>query len=229
MWKSMMEDFLTIKDLLDTLEGEEVRPKELVKENLFSEETRNKAYDTENAHALIIESRERNMNREQKGHDKFEGRFENRGEYISREFETYCIKNGISHEKTVSSTLQHNGVAEKMNRTIIEKISKLDDKVVPHVFVAYGDAEFGFKLWDPTKKKLVRSRDVVFQEYQTLGDFDKNNQSKGISDGFIELVSIPLSLEQPKNEKKEIDELPRDNSDNDIPAQEPIEHDEQGE
>ena len=27
MWKSMMEDFLTIKDLLDTLEGEEVRPK----------------------------------------------------------------------------------------------------------------------------------------------------------------------------------------------------------
>ena len=75
----------------------------------------------------------------------------------------------------------------------------------------------------------MRSRDVVFQEYQTLGDFDKNNQSKGITDGFIELVSIPLSLEQPKNEKKEIDELPRDNSDNDIPAQEPIEHDEQGE
>ena len=27
MWKFMMEDFLTIKDLLDTLEGEEVRPK----------------------------------------------------------------------------------------------------------------------------------------------------------------------------------------------------------
>ena len=49
-------------------------------------------------------------------------RFENRGEYISREFETYCIKNGISHEKTVSSTLLHNGVAEKMNRTIIEKV-----------------------------------------------------------------------------------------------------------
>ena len=29
MWKSMMVDFLTIKDLLDTLEGEEVKPKDI--------------------------------------------------------------------------------------------------------------------------------------------------------------------------------------------------------
>ena len=27
-----------------------------------------------------------------------------------------------------------------------EQRSKLDDKVVPHVFVRYGDEEFGFKL-----------------------------------------------------------------------------------
>ena len=29
MWKSMMEDFLTIKDFSDTLEGEEARPKDI--------------------------------------------------------------------------------------------------------------------------------------------------------------------------------------------------------
>ena len=29
MWKSMMEDFLTIKDLSDTLEGEEAKPKDI--------------------------------------------------------------------------------------------------------------------------------------------------------------------------------------------------------
>ena len=29
MWKSMMEDFLTIKDLSNTLEGEEDRPKDI--------------------------------------------------------------------------------------------------------------------------------------------------------------------------------------------------------
>ena len=65
---------------------------------------------------------------------------------------------------------------------------------------------------------MVRSKDVVFQEDQTLGDFDKANQSKGTSDDFIELVPIPLSLEQPRNEQEEIDELPRDDNASDIPT-----------
>ena len=36
---------------------------------------------------------------------------------------------------------------------------------------------------------------MVFQEDQTLGDFNKANQSKGTSDDFIKLVPIPPSLE----------------------------------
>ena len=59
-----------------------------------------------------------------------------------------------------------------------------------------------------------------------MGDFDRTNQYKGISDDFIELVLIPSSLEQPKNEEEEIDELPRDDSANDIATQEPVEHEE---
>ena len=35
---------------------------ELVKGNLFNEETKRKVYETENAQALIIENRERNKN-----------------------------------------------------------------------------------------------------------------------------------------------------------------------
>ena len=157
-------------------------------------------------------------------------RSDNGSEYTSREFETYCTKNGIRHEKTVPSTPQHNGVAEMMNHTIIEKVrcmlktiklpevfwgetaqttcylinrspsgplnfevpekvwtgkdvfyshlrvfgcktfvhipkeqrSKLDGKTIPHVFVGYDDKEFGFRLKDPTKMKLVRSKDVIF-------------------------------------------------------------------
>ena len=67
---------------------------------------------------------------------------------------------------------------------------------------------------------------MVFQEDQTLGDFDKAKQSKDTSNEFIELVPIPLSLEQPKSEEEEeeIDELPRNDSASDIIAQEPIEH-----
>ena len=46
----------------------------------------------------------------------------------------------------------------------------------------------------------------------------KTNQSKGLSDDFIQLVPIPLSLKQSRNEDEEIDELLRDDSASDIPT-----------
>ncbi len=49
-------------------------------------------------------------------------RTDNEGEYTSNEFENYCSKNGIRHKKTVPNTPQHNGVAERINCTIVEKV-----------------------------------------------------------------------------------------------------------
>ncbi|CAH9144261.1 unnamed protein product [Cuscuta epithymum] len=49
-------------------------------------------------------------------------RSDNGGEYTSREFSAYCAAYGIRHEKTVPRTPQHNGVAERINRTIMEKV-----------------------------------------------------------------------------------------------------------
>ena len=49
-------------------------------------------------------------------------RTDNGGEYISPKFRYYCSKHGIRHEKTVPGTPQHNGVAERMNHTIMEKV-----------------------------------------------------------------------------------------------------------
>ena len=49
-------------------------------------------------------------------------RTDNGGEYTSKEFEAYCATRGIRHEKTVLGTPQHNGVAERINRTIVEKV-----------------------------------------------------------------------------------------------------------
>ena len=49
-------------------------------------------------------------------------RTNNGRDYISREFKEYCSKHGIMHEKTVPSTPRHNGVAEMMNWTIMEKL-----------------------------------------------------------------------------------------------------------
>ena len=49
-------------------------------------------------------------------------RTDNGGEYISQEFRNYCSRRGIQHEWMVSSTPQHNGVVERMNYTIMEKV-----------------------------------------------------------------------------------------------------------
>ena len=46
----------------------------------------------------------------------------NGGEYISRDFETYCTKKGIKHEKIVSTIPQHNEVAKRRNLAIIERV-----------------------------------------------------------------------------------------------------------
>ena len=45
-----------------------------------------------------------------------------------------------------------------------EQRSKLNSKSTPCIFVGYGDAKFGYKLWDSKEKKMIRSRDVVFHE-----------------------------------------------------------------
>jgi len=46
----------------------------------------------------------------------------NNGEaFCKKEFEEFCKKCGIEQQKSVPYTPQKNGVAEKMNRTLIEK------------------------------------------------------------------------------------------------------------
>ena len=44
----------------------------------------------------------------------------------------------------------------------------LDDKCKPCIFLGYGLEVFGYKIYDPMNKKVIRSRDVIFLEDQTL-------------------------------------------------------------
>ena len=47
-------------------------------------------------------------------------RSDNGGEYIGKIFERWLLENGIRHETTVAYTPEQNGVAERINRTILE-------------------------------------------------------------------------------------------------------------
>ena len=61
----------------------------------------------------------------------------NGGEYTSAEFSSYLAKKGIKHELTIPHTPQQNGVAERLNRTLIEGVrTMLADSKLPHRFWA---------------------------------------------------------------------------------------------
>ena len=46
---------------------------------------------------------------------------DNGGEFCSKEFEEFCKKCGIARQKTTPYTPQQNGVAERMNKTLMER------------------------------------------------------------------------------------------------------------
>ena len=59
------------------------------------------------------------------GHQVKTLRSDNGGEYLSDEFQAYLKKEGIEHELTVPRTPEQNGVAERMNRTLVEAVRSM--------------------------------------------------------------------------------------------------------
>ncbi|KAK2438598.1 putative mitochondrial protein [Trifolium repens] len=61
------------------------------------------------------------------------------GEYTSKDFESFCVNHGIKHEVTAPYTPQHNGLAERRNRTILDMArNMIKQKKMPHKF--WGEA-----------------------------------------------------------------------------------------
>ena len=52
-------------------------------------------------------------------------RSDNGGEYIDGGFSEYCAAQGIRMKKTIPGTSQQNGVAERMNRTLNERVRSI--------------------------------------------------------------------------------------------------------
>lgn len=49
-------------------------------------------------------------------------RSDNGTEFVNKNFMEYFVKHGITHQKSAPYSPQQNGLAERMNRTIIEKV-----------------------------------------------------------------------------------------------------------
>lgn len=108
-------------------------------------------------------------------------RTDNGTEYCNNQFDEFTAKNGILHQRTVTHTPEQNGVAEQMNRSIMEKVrsekkpnllslrvfgckalahiqkvhhNKLNSKSTECVFVGYSDKSKAYKLYNPQTKRF---------------------------------------------------------------------------
>jgi hypothetical protein len=71
--------------------------------------------------------------------------------------------------------------------------SKLDSKTKQCIYLSSPSDEFGSRLWDPIKKKIVRSRDVVFIEDETIQDIGKPEKPKATTPQVVlDQVNPPL-------------------------------------
>ena len=78
-------------------------------------------------------------------------RTDNGGEFTSTEFEEYLRKEGIRHELTVPKNPEQNGVAERMNWTIVETArSMLAEAKLPRRFWAEALIAVYFRNRSPT-------------------------------------------------------------------------------
>ena len=87
-----------------------------------------------------------------------------------------------------------------------EQRSKIDSKSTPCIFVGYGDVEFGYKLWDPKEKKMIRNQDVVFHENENLAYFEKTEKPKATVGGVPDLTPASSSSDNATNREEVQDE-----------------------
>uniref|UniRef100_A0A803NFN3 Retroviral polymerase SH3-like domain-containing protein n=1 Tax=Cannabis sativa TaxID=3483 RepID=A0A803NFN3_CANSA len=72
--------------------------------------------------------------------------------------------------------------------------SKLNDKAKLCIFLGYGHAEFGYILWDPLNKKIIRSKDAVFLEDQMFEDSDKVQKKKSHVNVLVSTSAVPSPI-----------------------------------
>ena len=86
---------------------------------------------------------------------------------------------------------------------------KLDARTTPCIFIGYGDEEFGYRLWDPKQKTVIRSRDIVFHERQTIEDIKKPTVSHESSSSAMRVAPDPLPIQFVTGNEEEHEAVPK--------------------
>jgi hypothetical protein len=79
--------------------------------------------------------------------------------------------------------------------------NKLDAKSKKCFFIGYGDEEFGFRFWDDQDRKIIRSRNVIFNEKVLYKDKSSVKTDMADSDAnpqrseFIRIEGLPDVIE----------------------------------
>jgi hypothetical protein len=82
----------------------------------------------------------------------------------------------------------------------------LDENPLKCIFLEYVDNELGYQLWDPLKRRVIGSRDVIFNEERVLTKvctmFLKFNNNKKISHHYKKTLLEIMSSHCNKMKKK---------------------------
>ena len=89
---------------------------------------------------------------------------------------------------------------------IFQKMKGLDVKTRQCIFIGYVQDQLGYRFYDPIQKKLIRCRDVVFIEYQTIVDI-KSEKNASRSDNNSDLSLVPRHVgDEVQNDQPRIDD-----------------------
>ncbi|GJU53551.1 retrovirus-related pol polyprotein from transposon TNT 1-94 [Tanacetum coccineum] len=155
-------------------------------------------------------------------------RTDNGLEFCNREFEKLCIESRIARHLTVTGMPQQNGVAERMNRTFMDKSGhpsdygmlrffgcvaylydkqgKLEPRTIKYVLLGYPEGVKGYKLYrlDDESPKIVTSRNVVFNESVMYKDTLKDSSA---GDKSVEELQVEVELQRLNNHTPKDDQI----------------------
>ncbi|CAA0816053.1 Unknown protein [Striga hermonthica] len=92
------------------------------------------------------------------------------GEFTSNEFKQYCEQMRIKRYLTAPYSPQQNGIVERSNQTVVSMARSLSksmdvpDRSKKMVFIGYDRNTKGYRVFDLVTRRVVVSRDVVFEE-----------------------------------------------------------------